>query len=119
VAPEEVKKPLPTPEETVAEVERLKEEYRAGQESPILTEMLAPEDLQVIREGQVATPVIDNKIKAALIGERSRPDVARDIGEQEQLGEEGVTPMYSGPDTKKWFDDDLVKVSPSVNVCLY
>lgn len=102
--PEEVKKPTPTPEETTAEVERLKEEYRAGQEHPILTETLDPDALDAIR-GRKETPDIDAALRRAVIGERTHPASPAGVKWEADFPPEGTSLPRVGPEPQAGMPD--------------
>ena len=73
--------PEPTPEEVQAQVDKLKQEYVAGEEAVLVTPGdLSPEVVDTLRKGQPLSPtqdmILQDKIKAALIGQRTAPESA-------------------------------------------
>jgi hypothetical protein len=71
--------PEPTPEEVQAGTEKLKQEYVAGEEAALVTPAdLPPEVVNALRKGDPLSStqdmILQDKIKAALIGQRTAPE---------------------------------------------
>ncbi len=67
------KAPAPSPEDVEAEFGRIKEEYLAGKEQPIISEVLPPEVAEQLRQTGEVPPDYEDRIKRALVGDRTYP----------------------------------------------
>lgn len=75
----EQRAPEPSPEQVQAEVEKLKQEYLAGEEAASLVPGdLPPDVVEVLKKGDPVSPaqqtILEDRIKAALIGPRTTPE---------------------------------------------